>query len=902
MSKMLNALRELRSKGVDFSHQPEPKPTPEMKSEADPDSESTNTTGHVTDSTSDHAGPSVSDIESLVTSENEIDSTWHEPVVSFVDESLGIEVREYQAWRQIVGNETATAEGLVDTDASRAVTVGDTSSDAGGNNDRAATLDEGNIEDQPIRPPEWESSIKHSSSPELRDQSSAQQDSLGSVTNEREQATHEIGVPSSPLSLTDSAEESHPEARTTVRESAQIQEDVRQDRLAWPDDNHASEPDDKHADKVDGHDRQSAWGDDSQDDAEQNRLVREYRRLFGDDTPEDADDRADIPAPEPRELDASETATTISAGNPERPRDEVIGNDEVEPTAPISSAECLLEADDDSVEDKQSDDNDAIVECQGGEAEPIQKRWHIRQESTEHDEPSGESTKDNALLSDQDVSSTTVRSIDLELNRLIGLVTEPPADEDSADELDVSVSDQASHNSELDPTAGEPALTDSSIESLADTLNPTEDERALPLPATETPIAEDVWPVRSRVDIEDSGSSTSDYIDAEPSREESEGESGRGENLQSDTDESAEDPPTSDEPNQHDQVVADDEAADAIHTGVAEPQFEDFTSPEATIQADVEADNEPPKFQFAQQLVQVPQYERSADEFIATELGKHESMDATDSWNEASEAKESDTERASSDGTEDDPADATFDSDGDSNRPGGGATFGEVASQFGQAAITMAAAGDVRQQTELERAVQSDLQNTEIRQQFTQLAKNILANVEETRSPVLFFSAVDSPDDATATILRLASIFVDYEVGRVLLVDGTAHDRKLTQQLELLDELGLAEACDADLPWRESLVSGEHPCLSILAGGQFQPLKQTPTYITPLVEDWRQDYAFTFIYGGSMDCPLSESLALSSDATYVLVRLGTSRRSTAEETVARLRSFESYSGSIVFES
>jgi Mrp family chromosome partitioning ATPase len=203
-------------------------------------------------------------------------------------------------------------------------------------------------------------------------------------------------------------------------------------------------------------------------------------------------------------------------------------------------------------------------------------------------------------------------------------------------------------------------------------------------------------------------------------------------------------------------------------------------------------------------------------------------------------------------------------------------------------AKAMPAVPAVKAPCELERQVKRTL-NDQIRSQpLVDLVDRLVRDMEQTESKVLAFVGLGASDDLHLPILQAAMTLAEKRSKRVLLIDGDAARRALSDGLEYGRCPGLSELSAERAQIANVCQATATKQLLFVPAGQMQPATDSAAEeaLEKALGQLKVDFDCVLINAGG---ELVSALAQASDATYLVVELGGVETNTAQAALARLR-------------
>ncbi len=181
------------------------------------------------------------------------------------------------------------------------------------------------------------------------------------------------------------------------------------------------------------------------------------------------------------------------------------------------------------------------------------------------------------------------------------------------------------------------------------------------------------------------------------------------------------------------------------------------------------------------------------------------------------------------------------------------------------------------------------------------MAGAVMAQLSPADATLLFTSAGPG-EEKTATVARLAAALAERVSGRVLAIDGNLRAPELAARLGVQSTTGLADVLAGKASWNDAVQPTVMRGLSVLPGGTFAASSATPdgSALGRLLAELRNHYRLVLVDAASLLYAETAPLAASCDATYLVVRLGsTTRRAVAAAATAIRQCQGRLRGSIV---
>ena len=192
--------------------------------------------------------------------------------------------------------------------------------------------------------------------------------------------------------------------------------------------------------------------------------------------------------------------------------------------------------------------------------------------------------------------------------------------------------------------------------------------------------------------------------------------------------------------------------------------------------------------------------------------------------------------------------------------------------------------------SDFERSVWRNLERESLAQQYARTLHRVIEKLPDGPPAAVLVVGAEREPHVSQVLTHMAVLLVQREAGRVLLVDAGLPDKTLSHRFQVGDKPGLAEACRGERDWRDLLVPGDHPQLSVLPAGIVPVDGGLPCgKLKCLVDEWKEDSQIVLVDAGGADGPLAGALTGACDSVYLLVRLGQTPRTQARKAAKRLR-------------
>lgn len=177
------------------------------------------------------------------------------------------------------------------------------------------------------------------------------------------------------------------------------------------------------------------------------------------------------------------------------------------------------------------------------------------------------------------------------------------------------------------------------------------------------------------------------------------------------------------------------------------------------------------------------------------------------------------------------------------------------------------------------------------RNQYLELLRGIYRDVPGTNYPTIGFCGVESGDQTSDAVYRVATMASRGGSTQVLIVDANQTTPRLTDELDLTEAIGLVDALARDVASEEIVRATSQSGIDIvpLGSGVIDHLGQARGRLAHLMQGWKSRYSLVLIDAGAMSNPLAAIVGAGCDGAYVVVALGTTVAANAEKLVKRFR-------------
>ncbi len=169
---------------------------------------------------------------------------------------------------------------------------------------------------------------------------------------------------------------------------------------------------------------------------------------------------------------------------------------------------------------------------------------------------------------------------------------------------------------------------------------------------------------------------------------------------------------------------------------------------------------------------------------------------------------------------------------------------------------------------------------------YTKLADNILSQLPSDRPATLMFTSPGDGTGKTGLLVPLATALLERTTGELLVIDGNLHKPGLASRLGVEADRGLADVLLGAANWQQVVRPTVVERLNILPGVEFPATGGRPPQrlnLEPLLEELADHYKLVLIDTASLAYPEVAQMSRYCDGTYLVVRIGHTRRRTVAE-------------------
>jgi len=176
----------------------------------------------------------------------------------------------------------------------------------------------------------------------------------------------------------------------------------------------------------------------------------------------------------------------------------------------------------------------------------------------------------------------------------------------------------------------------------------------------------------------------------------------------------------------------------------------------------------------------------------------------------------------------------------------------------------------------------------EHREQYGELADNILAVLSPVRPAVLMFTSAGDGEGKTETLASLAVVLAEKVTDEIVAVDANFRAPALASHFGIWVDRGLIDVLDRGTAYREVIRKTSVQGLSVLPGGRFPGDGGRPpedAKLAAVLDALRLRYRFVLVDTASLLYPEVAPLSTLCEGTYLVVELGRTARRAARQAV-----------------
>ena len=192
--------------------------------------------------------------------------------------------------------------------------------------------------------------------------------------------------------------------------------------------------------------------------------------------------------------------------------------------------------------------------------------------------------------------------------------------------------------------------------------------------------------------------------------------------------------------------------------------------------------------------------------------------------------------------------------------------------------------------TQFEEQISQDLLNDQIGGEYRRLAQQVIDQSPHGLPTSQLFATVNDQWQAAETVARLGAALAELHCGDVLIVDADGDAKHLTERFEQEDQRGLTETLSDGTEWRRVIRETAWECMRFLPVGKtsITETKTTGRRFAQLARKLGREFRFTLVCGGTAEAALTQSVSRFCDVSYLLIQLGQTTASEANDAVAKL--------------
>ncbi len=205
-------------------------------------------------------------------------------------------------------------------------------------------------------------------------------------------------------------------------------------------------------------------------------------------------------------------------------------------------------------------------------------------------------------------------------------------------------------------------------------------------------------------------------------------------------------------------------------------------------------------------------------------------------------------------------------------------------------------------ETQVERPLQKTatgtgqpIHSSNLQDEYVDLARRMRLKL---RAPATIFIATAGPSIDDAWLAPLAVALMQQNRERVLLIESGSEHSSLSESLGLATGWGLSEAIVSAGGWRERVLATPLQNVSLLPAGQAARPSSTrlADSMTKLAAQWKQEYAWTILSGGSAARIEAAAFAAACDGALLVVSLAATTR---DQAISSQKNLESLGGQVI---
>jgi len=192
--------------------------------------------------------------------------------------------------------------------------------------------------------------------------------------------------------------------------------------------------------------------------------------------------------------------------------------------------------------------------------------------------------------------------------------------------------------------------------------------------------------------------------------------------------------------------------------------------------------------------------------------------------------------------------------------------------------------------TDIERTVRRTLADSARSKPLRDLVDRLQGDMAQTAAKTVALVGVTEESATHQAVLLASTLLAQRRVGKLLMVDGDASRRSLSEALEYGRDAGFAELLRGSGMSLTSVRMTATENLSFIPNGSSPAGDALPSgRLGQVFEDFSDNFACVLVDCGRVSDADASALACVADATYLVVQLGTVETSVAQSALARLR-------------
>lgn len=176
----------------------------------------------------------------------------------------------------------------------------------------------------------------------------------------------------------------------------------------------------------------------------------------------------------------------------------------------------------------------------------------------------------------------------------------------------------------------------------------------------------------------------------------------------------------------------------------------------------------------------------------------------------------------------------------------------------------------------------------ECKEQYQDLAENVLAQLTPVSPAVLLFTSAGDGEGKTSTVASLAAALAGKVTEKVLAVDANFRSPALAGHFGIRADAGLVEVLNGRASWREVVQETSVDRLSVLPGGRFHTNDGSlpaEVELASVLDSLRSGYRLVLVDAASLVYPEVAPMSRLCEGTYLVVELGRTPREVARQAV-----------------